>query len=743
MSVKNWRAPATACALLAAAAMTATGLTPALAADTTPTDTSQSGTVDVSTEVETPASGLEQAAPPTNAETPVTQADGDADANTLTVLSTTDTHGHVYDWDYYTAQVPQPKNGVGQDVGLARLSTAIQQIRANRGAGSVLLYDSGDTIQGTPLTYLAAMQPEKLKATSGSAIHPMAQAFNDLGYNAGSLGNHEFNYGLDKLRAYENELDMPLLGANVIDDATGEPAFTPYVLNHATVAGHDVTVGVLGLVTPGVRIWDKANVSGTLTFEDPTEVALKYVPEMKAKGADIVIIATHTGHGDAQDWEPSELQENTAQFLTTMVDGVDIVLGGHTHQDVPGTVTHSPDGSPVLYTQSWMWAQVLSDIKIPLTFSDDGTDATVGIDWPTKADASYDDDAIASWVSKDYARDLTDGALLTDDPILQADHRATLDYVNTKVATATEDMSGADSRWKDTPIMDFVGKVMTNVVSADIADGKGLTDAFQESDRDLPVIAQVSPFSRDAFFPKGDVTIKDMAGLYIYENTLMASRITGAQMRDYLEYSAMYFCQTEVGAVFDPETCTGAPRPSLTRGADSTSGIPDYNYDALTGVDYLIDVSQPVGSRIENLTYQGEPVADDDQFILAINNYRQSGGGDYVSYVGDMPLVYDAQKEIRQEMIEYAQGTGVIDPADFFVDNWRITTTPYVAPTPEPSDTPTGQPATPAPSASASGSATPGGGLASTGTDAGVLALLAVLVAAIGAGVTVAVRRHG
>ncbi len=659
------------------------------------------------------------------------------------MLSTTDTHGHVYDWDYYTAQVPQPKKGVGQDVGLARLSTAIQQIRADRGADSVLLYDSGDTIQGTPLTYLAAMQPEKLEAASRSDIHPMAQAFNDLGYNAGSLGNHEFNYGLDTLRAYENDLDMPLLGANVIDDATGEPAFTPYVLNHATVAGHDVTVGVLGLVTPGVRIWDKANVSGTLTFEDPTEVALKYVPEMKAKGADIVIIATHTGHGDAQDWEPSELQENTAQFLTTMVDGVDIVLGGHTHQDVPGTVTHSPDGSPVLYTQSWMWAQVLSDIKIPLTFSDDGTDATVGIDWPTKTDASYDDHAIASWVSKDYARDLTDGALLTDDPILQADHRATLDYVNTKVATATEDMSGADSRWKDTPIMDFVGKVMTNVVSADIADGKGLTDAFQESDRDLPVIAQVSPFSRDAFFPKGDVTIKDMAGLYIYENTLMASRITGAQMRDYLEYSAMYFCQTEVGAVFDPETCTGAPRPSLTRGADSTSGIPDYNYDALTGVDYLIDVSQPVGSRIENLTYQGEPVADDDQFILAINNYRQSGGGDYVSYVGDMPLVYDAQKEIRQEMIEYAQGTGVIDPADFFVDNWRITTTPYVAPTPEPSDTPTGQPATPAPSASASGSATPGGGLASTGTDAGVLALLAVLVAAIGAGVTVAVRRHG
>ena len=743
MSVKNWRAPATACALLAAAAMTATGLTPALAADTTPTDTSQSGTVDVSTEVETPASGLEQAAPPTNAETPVTQADGDADANTLTVLSTTDTHGHVYDWDYYTAQVPQPKNGVGQDVGLARLSTAIQQIRADRGADSVLLYDSGDTIQGTPLTYLAAMQPEKLEATSGSDIHPMAQAFNDLGYNAGSLGNHEFNYGLDTLRAYENDLDMPLLGANVIDDATGEPAFTPYVLNHATVAGHDVTVGVLGLVTPGVRIWDKANVSGTLTFEDPTKVALKYVPEMKAKGADIVIIATHTGHGDAQDWEPSELQENTAQFLTTMVDGVDIVLGGHTHQDVPGTVTHSPDGSPVLYTQSWMWAQVLSDIKIPLTFSGDGTDATVGIEWPTKADASYDDDAIASRVSKDYARDLTDDALLANDRILQLDHQATLDYVDTKVATATEDMSGADSRWKDTPIMDFVGKVMTNVVSADIADGKGLTDAFQESDRDLPVIAQVSPFSRDAFFPKGDVTIKDMAGLYIYENTLMASRITGAQMRDYLEYSAMYFCQTEVGAVFDPETCTGAPRPSLTRGADSTSGIPDYNYDALTGVDYLIDVSQPVGSRIENLTYQGEPVADDDQFILAINNYRQSGGGDYVSYVGDMPLVYDAQKEIRQEMIEYAQGTGVIDPADFFVDNWRITTTPYVAPTPEPSDTPTGQPATPAPSASASGSATPGGGLASTGTDAGVLALLAVLVAAIGAGVTVAVRRHG
>ncbi|GGS79171.1 hypothetical protein GCM10010156_42440 [Planobispora rosea] len=180
------------------------------------------------------------------------------------------------------------------------------------------------------------------------------------------------------------------------------------------------------------------------------------------------------------------------------------------------------------------------------------------------------------------------------------------------------------------------------------------------ADAALPVLSISAPFSRSAVFPAGPVSVRDMAGLYIYDNTLMAVKLTGAQLKEYLEYSARYFNQLAPGAPADPAALTNA------------GGIPDYNYDQLSGVTYDIDVAKPVGQRVTGLSHQGQPVTDDQQFAVAINNYRQAGGGGF-PHVTTAPVLYNAQVEIRQALIDYATATGTIDPAAFAEADWRLT----------------------------------------------------------------------
>lgn len=580
----------------------------------------------------------------------------EGDTGTLTVLATTDVHGRVYNWDYFKDSAP----AAGKEVGLANVCSAIEDVRAKQGAESVLLVDNGDAIQGSPLTYLAAKQPAKL---TGDPIHPMAQAFNLLGYDANALGNHEFNYGLDTLAKYMRDLDSPALNANAVAPGTTEPYFEPYELIEKTVAGKPVTIGVLGLVTPGVRIWDKANVEGTLEFRDPTEVAREYVPQMKEAGADIIVVLAHTGMGQSTAWDASALDEDTAQFLSTQVDDIDLLVIGHTHKDEPVKVTHTPNGEPLIVTQPKYFSSSLPEISLPLVF--DAQDRA-SVAWPT----TDVDTTVASWVTRHAASGTACDALMKD-PVLSTDHADTVGYVKTIVANATEQMPAGTARYEDTAILDFIGKNMEDAVRA------GVKGTAAEG---LPVIAQVSPFSKDAVFPKGPVSIKDIAGLYIYDNTLLGVEVTGSQIKDYLEYSAKYFKQLEPGATLNPDTDLNA--------VFEGKPVPDYNYDALTGVTYTIDVTKPVGERIVDLAWNGAPVTADQRFVMAINNYRQSGGGGY-PHVTAAPIVYNELVEIRQLLIDSAQASGTIDPKDFFVANWSLTPAPLPEPEPGPQDGPT------------------------------------------------------
>lgn len=572
---------------------------------------------------------------------------GRTDIDDLTLLATTDTHGTALDYDYFTGtpfgSADKPQNTRGMD----HLSTAIAQVRAEKGADSVILLDNGDANQGSSLESV-------YHANRGAdTVDPMAAVSNHLAYDAGVVGNHEFNYGLADLQQYRGSLDFPLLGANVIDRATGKPYLEPYTIVEKTTAdGHTVKVGVVGVVTPGVRIWDAGKVKD-LEFQDMVEAARTWVPKAKEAGADVIVVAAHTGlDADGYQWNPKDLTENVGRSIAEKVPDIDVVIGGHSHvTDEVQTYFTAPDGREVLYTQPGYHARFLSEVHLPLSLEN----GQVVVDWT-------DDEKPTATALKaaDYPADPQ------IQQVIEPWHQKTVDWVGTVVATATEEMPAVESAWTDTAILDFINQVQSDE----------LTRALKGTDNEnLHVISEASPFSRTAVFRKGDVTIADMAALYVYDNTLVGVKLTGAQVKDYLEHAARYYQQQEPGAeITDWSTVTNAQYPGDTR------GIPDYAYDVLSGVNYHIDISKPVGERIQNLTFpDGTPVKDDDEFALAVNDYRQSGGSGYPHVVG-APVIYNEQQAIRDLMIQWAQDKTVIDPAEFFVENWTVSTSAAEAP---------------------------------------------------------------
>ncbi|MGW9629102.1 bifunctional metallophosphatase/5'-nucleotidase [Agromyces sp. NPDC055520] len=552
----------------------------------------------------------------------------------ITIMGTSDLHTNVVNWDYYKDAVYS--DSAGNAVGLARVASVVNQIRADRGRDRTLLFDAGDTIQGTPLGfYYATVEP----VTETGATHPMAAQMNALGYDAVALGNHEFNYGLDFLDHWISQMDAPVLAANAVHAGTKVPRFRPYTIKRVKVQGRPpINIGVLGLTNPGVVIWDKANVEGSVEVQGLVEAAARWVPIMRSEGADIVVVSAHSGDSGTSSYSGDLPVENAAALVAEQVPGIDVILFGHAHREVPERfVTNLATGKQVIMSEPKNWGQRVSVFDLKLEFERGNWKVAQSKAMTVNTNSVVDDPAFVA--------------------IVRDQHDAVVTYMNTAVANSTEGMSAAEACWKDTAILDYVNEVQTATVAAAIA---GTPEAS------LPIISIAAPFNRAASFPQGPVTIKDVAGLYIYDNTLMASVLTGAQLKDYLEYSAKYFRLVAPGAPVDPPAWTNAPWPN----PDSPT-IPDYNYDQFSGIFYDVDVEQPVGSRITSLLYNGVPVAPDQQFVVAINNYRQSGGGGF-PHVASAPVVYNAQVAIREAIVAYASAAGTIDPATFHVENWRL-----------------------------------------------------------------------
>ncbi|MDH6704159.1 2',3'-cyclic-nucleotide 2'-phosphodiesterase/3'-nucleotidase [Kitasatospora sp. MAA19] len=549
----------------------------------------------------------------------------------FTVMGTTDLHGRVLNWDYFTDAVYADK--AHNDVGLAKISTLANQVREDKGWDRCLLIDSGDIIQGTQLTYYyARIEPI---ATDADTVpdHPMAVAMNLMGYDAAALGNHEFNYGIPTVKAFEDQLEFPLLGANALHAKNEKPAFKPYVIKELRLGeGRPLKVGILGLTNPGIAIWDKANVSGQMVFPGIVETAAKYVPRMKAAGADVIVVSAHSGidepttYGDQLPWP-----EDASGEMAEKVPGIDAVLVGHTHKEVPQRlIVNKQTGKTVVLSEPLCWGQRLSCFDFEVEFAD------------------------GAWKVLSVSSRVLNSNTVPENPeivdALTEQHKKVVAYVNQLIGTCKTELSIAESRFKATPIIDLIGRVQADAVKTALAGGPYAN---------LPVLAQAAPFNRTALIPAGQVKLRDAAGLYIYENTLEARVLTGAQLKDYLEFSAKYYNQLAPGAPVDKDALTGAET------------TPDYNYDSVYGLSYDIDIAQPKGQRILNLSFAGKPIDPAAQFVLAVNNYRANGGGNF-PHVAQAKLVWSNSDEIRNTMIAWVKAKGVIDPADFFTDSWRL-----------------------------------------------------------------------
>ncbi len=546
----------------------------------------------------------------------------------LTLLATTDVHGYVLNWDYYR---DRPwKFSDGSELGLAQAASVVARFRAERGAESVLLVDNGDSIQGTPLaTYYARQAPISVTGQP----HPMAAAYNVMGYDAGTLGNHEFNYGLDLLLAYRDQLAFPLLGANVVDLA-GQPVLRPYTLIQRIIDDRPLNIGILGLTTPGAMIWDRDLLTGRIEVTDMVAAAAHWVPQLRAAGADVVVLLCHAGLGQTTYATTSTAPaENPAKELAEQVPGIDVMVIGHTHKDVPEQwISCEATGQQVLLTQPRPYAAGITETLIELNWDGERYQPHVRGARPHPVAGQTPDPIVVAAIS--------------------AAHETTRAYVNQQIAVSDQKMATTDSCWRPTAAIDFIHQVQAATVRAALADGPH---------GNLPVVSLTAPTSRAAVVPAGAVSIRDLASLYIFDNTLAAVLLTGAELRRHLEHAARFYADLPRGVDFDPTTMAGVERDGLM--------VWDYQYDTAWGISYDIDLNQPVGERITRFTHlDGTPIRDDENFAVALNHYRRGGSGGYVD-VAQAPVLYNDMVEIRQLLIDWASSHGMAVPEP---SRWRL-----------------------------------------------------------------------
>jgi 2',3'-cyclic-nucleotide 2'-phosphodiesterase (5'-nucleotidase family) len=533
----------------------------------------------------------------------------------ITIIGTTDLHGNILPKDYYTGK-PDAR-------GLAKAATIIRKARQEN--PNLLLLDSGDTIQGTPLEYYHNKK-------NNQPPDPMMLIMSALHYDAMAVGNHEYNFGLPVLEKARREATFPWLSANTYDKGAARPHYQPYLLKE--IAG--VRVGILGLTTPGIPNWDNAENYEGLEFREPVSEAKKWVRILHDKDrADVVVIAMHMGLGEDLKTgavSPGQVpHENEALTIARQVPGVDVILMGHTHRVVPSlyvnsdpvTISGSRDPSTnrmsypgVLLTQADYWGKHVARVDLYLDKTSDGH-------WRLRAKSAH--------TIPVTDRTEADPEILK---LAESYDRETENWLGRVIGESAEELHAAVARFRDTAILDLVQRVQLEAGKADVS--------------------MVASFNALARIPRGPVTVREIAGLYVYENTLVVLEVTGKQLKDALEHSAKYFRAYE-------------PGKEVSDLVDEK--IPGYNFDIAEGVSYELNLAKPVGQRIEKLSFKGQPVKPAQKFRLATNNYRVNGGGGYTMYK-DAPVVYRSSELIRDLIIDWVERHKTI-PAEP-TNNWRI-----------------------------------------------------------------------
>lgn len=569
------------------------------------------------------------------------------------IMATTDLHANIMDHDYFTDK--QDPN-----MGLSRLATIIEESKKevdkdfkNKNIDNSILVDNGDVIQGNPLSTVYAMN-EETKVKPGEK-YPVYEALDILGYDATTLGNHEFNYGLDFLKQItkKNVMNTSVVNANVLDN-NGKYMFDPYKIINETVIDSNgkkqkVKIGITGVVPPQILNWDKKNLQGKVKVEDMKTSVEKITKELKEKQkVDIVIALSHTGTGESDE---HVMNSENAAYQLTQVKGLDVVVAGHSHS----TTQTEMNGVQVVQPSNWGKELGIVDLKLEQQ----------GKTWVVNDKESN--------VTRKSVKELKpeNSPIITKNEALKAAHEATINFINKPVGEATKDLNSFFSLVSDNASVELVSQAQRWYAKNKIEQGQDELQPY----KDLPILSAAAPFKaggrdfNDATnyvdIKSGELKIKDLSNLYIYDNTASILKINGAQIKEWLEMTSGMFNTINPNSTEDQQLFN--------------VGYRSYNFDSIEGLTYEIDVTKKAkydsdgntinkdSERISNLKYNGKALDLNQEFLVVTNNYRASGN---FPGIRDAKLVYSSADENRQAIMDYIKETGTITPSKD--DNWRI-----------------------------------------------------------------------
>lgn len=587
----------------------------------------------------------------------------------LRVMETTDLHTNVLNYNYYQSKVDD-------SVGLVKTATLIKKARAE--VNNSVLVDNGDLLQGTPLgDYVARVQGLQV-----NDVHPMYKAMNTLDYDVANIGNHEFNYGLPFLQEAVNDADFPYISANVFyddkddNDANDKPVFKPYVIQEKMLLDEEgesypINIGYIGFVPPQIMQWDQKHLQGKVIAKDMVAMAKKYVPQMKAEGADIIIAIPHSGITDVT---PKGLDENSTYYLSK-VEGIDAILFGHSHRLFPGDKAYDNmpgvdnekgliNGVPAVMPGFWGNHLGYVDLKLERDYRKR---------WRVVSASS-----VLQPISKRNPDRSVESLVESDQAVLEAvqhDHDAVVEWVNKPFAKISAPINSFFALAQDDPSIQVVTDAQKWYVQS-IVEGTELGS--------LPILSVGAPFksgygSAENYtnLAAGDVSYGNVADLYLYPNTVTVMRLNGAQVKEWLERSTGQFNQITPGS----------------KGSDLVdTRFPSYNFDVMDGVQYEIDISQPSryqgkegeltnpeAERIVNLRFNDKPINPAQEFLVVTNNYRSGGGGNFPG-ISEDNLVISAPDENRQAIANFLTEMSAANPEVGFDPsadgNWRFKTLP-------------------------------------------------------------------
>lgn len=551
----------------------------------------------------------------------------------LRVMETSDIHSNLIDFDYF-------KDKPTEQFGLVRTAGLIKAAKGE--ATNAVLVDNGDLIQGSPLAdYMVS------KGLNDGEAHPAHKLMNTMGYTVGNFGNHEFNFGLDYLKKAIAGADFPYVNANIIDEKTGKNLFTPYIIVDTPVKDRDgkahvIKIGYIGFVPPQILIWDKANLEGKVRVNDITETAKKFVPQMKAEGADLIVAIPHSGFSQ----EPYKAMAENSVYYLSEVPGINAIMFGHSHgvfpgndfADIKGVNIEQGTVNGIPAVMPGQWGDHLGVVDLVLN-NDEGT-------WKV-ADAKAQARPIYDKVNKKplVARDDKLASVIDEQ------HNATRTFVGKLIGKSPDNMYSYLALLQSDPTVQIVNNAQTDYTRRFIQGDPDLAD--------LPVLSAAAPFkvggrkNAPADFvevEKGDMTFRNAADLYLYPNTLVVVKATGAEVTEWLECSAGMFNQIN-------------PQSEAPQSLVNWDGFRTYNFDTISGINYQIDLTQPAkydvdcqtvnpqANRIKNVTYQGKPIDPKAVFLVATNNYRAYGGK--FAGTGDKHIAFASPDENRSVLAGY------------------------------------------------------------------------------------------